>query len=231
MRHTPLSRRRLVPASLLAMLVILGGLTAWLSTRSPLAASPGPEGVPVQSVPALAPAGAASGAPIDGITCRGIGNETVTYHVHTMVTLYVDGQPERLPAGIGITAPAATSGSGASTFVDVGNHDCLYWLHTHANDGIVHIEAPRRATFTLGELFAIWGQPLSATRVGPARGPVVVFVNGHRQAGSPGATVLVPQGVVQIDVGQPVVAFHPVTFHVTGVCGDGTNGCAAPTKG
>ncbi len=231
MHLTPISRRRLIPASLLAMLVIVAGLAAWLSARGPQAASPGPEGVAVQEVPPLAPAGAASGAPIDGITCRGIGAQTVTYHVHTMVTIYVDGQPERLPAGIGITKPAVTTGSGASTFVDVGLHDCLYWLHTHANDGIVHIEAPRRATFTLGELFAIWGQPLSATRVGPARGPVVVFDNGHRQTGSPSRAALVPQGVVQIDVGQPVVAFHPVTFHVIGACGDGSNGCAAPQKG
>ena len=213
------------------MLVIVAVLAAWRSAGAPAAATPGPEGVAVQPVPALAPAGAASGAPVDGITCRSIGNETVTYHVHTMVTLYVNGQPERLPAGIGITSPALTSGSGASTFVDVGPHDCLYWLHTHANDGIVHVEAPRHGTFTLGELFAIWGQPLSATRVGPARGPVVVFVNGHRQAGSPGTSVLVPGGVVQVDVGQPVVAFHPVSFHVTGVCGDGTSGCVAPTKG
>ncbi len=231
MRPTPVSRRRLIPATLLAMLVVVAGVAAWLSAGAPAAAAPGPEGVPVQPVPVLAPAGAASGAPVDGITCRGIGRQSVTYHVHTMVTLYVDGQPERLPAGIGITSPAVTTGSGARTFVDVGLHDCLYWLHTHANDGIVHIEAPRRGTFTLGELFAVWGQPLSATRVGPARGPVVVFDNGHRQTGAPGASVLVPGGVIQIDVGSPVVAFHPVTFHVTGECGDGTNGCVTPTKG
>ncbi len=231
MPPTSVSRRRLIPVALLAVLVIVAGLAAWLSAGGPAAATPGPEGVPVQPVPALAAAGARTGAPVDGITCRGIGDETVTYHVHTMVTLYVDGRPERLPAGIGITSPAVTTGSGASTFVDVGLHDCLYWLHTHANDGIVHIEAPRHGTFTLGELFAVWGQPLSPTRVGPAHGAVVVFVNGHRQAGAPGSSVLVPGGVVQVDVGQPVVPFHRVAFHVTGACGDGTNGCATPTKG
>jgi hypothetical protein len=33
--------------------------------------------------------------------------------------------------------------------------------------------------------------------------------------------------VIQIDVGTPVVAFHPFTFKVTGGCGAGSNGCSA----
>ncbi len=225
---TPSSRRRrLIPFSLIGVLAVIALLAALWSVHRTSGATPGPEGVPVQPVADLAPAGAATGAPVEGITCRPIGREQVGYHVHTMVTVYVQGRQERLPAGVGITTPAVTTGHGATTFVDVGLHDCLYWLHTHANDGIVHVEAPHRGTFTLGELFAVWGQPLTATRVGPARGPVTVFANGHRHVGAPGSTVLPPGGVVQIDVGTPVVAFHAVRFHVTGQCGDGSNGCVA----
>ncbi len=224
-----LRRRRLIPAGLLAGLVIVSLLAAWTSSRHGPSSAPGPEGVAVQNVPDLAPAGAASGPVVDGIHCDTIGRAVVHYHVHVLVSVYVDGRRERLPAGVGITSPAVTTGSGASTFIDVGLHDCLYWLHTHSYDGIVHVEAPARATYTLGQFFDVWGQPLSPVRVGPARGPVVVFENGVRYRGDPRSVPLLAGGVIQIDVGPPVVAFQPTTFHVTGECGDGTNGCATKT--
>ncbi len=223
-----LSRRRnMIPVALLTVLVIASAVTAWLSNQSSGTSSPGPEGVPVLNVPVLAPAGAASGSTIDGITCQTIGQETVHYHVHVLVSMYVDGQRERLPAGIGVTAPAVTTGSGPTTFVDVGLHDCLYWLHTHANDGIIHVEAPSKGHFTLGQFFDVWGQPLSSNRVGPAVGHVVVFENGTRYASTPRAVPLLAGGVIQIDVGSPAVAFKPESFRVTGLCGTGTSSCAS----
>ncbi len=226
MTTQPSARRRLIPATLLAALAVLSLLTAWLSSRSSPSSVPGPEGVVVRNVPDLAAAGAANGSAVDGIHCNTIGRAVVHYHVHVLVSIYVNGRRERLPAGIGITAPAVSTGSGDSTFVDVGLHDCLYWLHTHAYDGIVHVEAPEKARFTLGQFFDVWGQPLSSSRVGPATGPVIVFENGVRYHGDPRLVPLIAGGVLQIDVGSPVVAFQPARFHVTGECGDGTNGCA-----
>ncbi|MHB8333878.1 MAG: hypothetical protein ACYDEH_03100 [Acidimicrobiales bacterium] len=220
-------RRTMIPVALLTALVIASAVTAWLSSQSSGTSAPGPEGVPVLSVPVLAPAGAANGSPVDGITCRTIGQETVHYHVHVLVSIYVDGQRERLPAGIGVTAPAVTTGSGPTTFVDVGLHDCLYWLHTHANDGIMHVEAPAKGHFTLGQFFDVWGQPLSSYRVGPAVGHVVVFENGQRYSTAPRAVPLLAGGVIQIDVGSPLVAYKPESFHVTGLCGAGTSSCAS----
>ena len=220
-------RRAMIPAALLTILVLASGVTAWLSSQSAGTSAPGPEGVPVQNVPVLAPSGAANGSPIDGVTCRTIGQETVRYHVHVLVSIYVNGQRERLPAGIGVTSPSVTTGSGPTTFVDVGLHDCLYWLHTHANDDVIHVEAPSRGHFTLGQFFDIWGQPLSSGRVGPAVGRVVVFENGVRYATDPRTVPLLAGGVVQIDVGSPLVAFKSVTFHVSGLCGDGTSSCAS----
>lgn len=219
--------RNLIPIALLTVLVVASGATAWLSNQSAATSAPGPEGVPVANVPVLAPGGAANGSPIDGITCRTIGQETVHYHVHVLVSIYVDGQRERLPAGVGVTSPSVTTGSGPTTFVDVGLHDCLYWLHTHANDGVIHVEAPSKGHFTLGQFFDVWGQPLSSGRVGPAAGRVVVFENGVRYATDPRAVPLLAGGVVQIDVGTPVVAFKPVSFKVTGLCGAGTSGCVS----
>lgn len=225
--HDKLRRRRLIPAALLTILVIGTGLAAWASAGSSTTSQPGPEGVTVWNVPDLAPAPtSSSGQPIDGITCRTVSKETVRYHVHVYVSIYVDGRQERLPAGIGITTPRLVEHTSRGVFYDVGLYDCLYWLHTHANDGIIHVEAPTKGLFTLGQFFDIWGQPLSASQVGPDRGNVVVFENGRTITGDIRATPLSPQAVIQIDVGSPVVAFRPITFKVTGACGEGSNGCA-----
>ncbi|HEV2427193.1 MAG TPA: hypothetical protein VGS61_03105 [Acidimicrobiales bacterium] len=222
--------RRLVPFALLGALTVAAAVTAWASPRgSGPASTKGPEGVPIYAVPNLAPRSTtATGAPVDGITCRKISAEVVKYHVHIYLSFYVDGKRERVPAGVGITTPYLTEHTSHGPFLDVGVYDCLYWLHTHAADDIVHVESPYRHTFTLGQFFDVWGQPLSADRVGPARGPVVVFVNGRRWAGSPRGAPLLAHAVIQVDVGSPVVAFRPVTFHVTGSCGEGTTSCSGP---
>jgi len=51
--------------------------------------------------------------------------------------------------------------------------------HVHAQDGIIHVESPTARTYTLGQFFGIWRQPLDAQQVGPARGTLTVFVNGR----------------------------------------------------
>ena len=217
-----------VPLALTGLLLVAGALTAVASAASSVRTNIGPEGVVVYHVPDLAPASTtATGAPVDGLTCRRLDKEVVHYHVHVEVEIFVNGARERLPAGIGITKPYLVEHMKSGPFLDVGVYDCLYWLHTHVPDGIVHVEAPAKGSFTLGQLFDVWRQPLSPTRAGSARGPVVIFQNGRRLTGDPRATPLTPHSVIQIDVGTPVVAFHPFTFKVTGGCGAGSNGCSA----
>lgn len=217
--------------SLVVVVVVLGAaLTAWLVGPSPKIAT-GPEGVVVVNVPNLAPASTTrSGKTIDGISCRPLSKEVVTYHIHVHVSIYVDGHQFRLPAGIGITKPFVVQHYLSGPFDDIGLYDCLYWLHTHVADGIVHIEAPSKANFTLGEFFDIWGQPLGPNQVGPAKGKVVVFENGQRLNGTPRSTPLRDHADIQIDVGTPIVAFQPFPFKVTGSCGQGTSSCTSLTK-
>jgi hypothetical protein len=62
---------------------------------------------------------------------------------------------------------------------------CFYRLHTHAADGIIHIESPAPHTYTLGQFFDEWSQPLGPGKLGPATGPVVAIYNGHRYEGNP----------------------------------------------
>ncbi len=77
-------------------------------------------------------------SPIDGIACNQM--EQAVFHIHAHLSLSIDGQAVIVPQGIGI----APDGS------------CLYWLHTHTNDGVIHIEAPQLRSFTLGNFLEIW---------------------------------------------------------------------------
>jgi hypothetical protein len=220
------SRRwRTVVIVLVVLLIVGGGVATWAALRSSTT-PPGPEGVIVLRVPNLAPASTTlDGQPVDGITCRQIDHAVVNYHVHAYVTVFVNGSRRRIPAGVGITRPFVVERLPSGIFIDGGVANCLYWLHTHAYDGIVHVEAPKKGTFTLGQFFAIWNQPLTTSQVGPAKGPVVVFENGRQLTGSPGTALLSDHAVIQIDVGTPVVPFRPFVFRVTGSCGQSSKGC------
>jgi hypothetical protein len=129
----------------------------------------GPEGVPIPQAPTLArPRLLAPFERIDGIACQ--AGEQVLFHIHAHLTIFVRGAARQVPAGIGIAPPRQVAATPQGAFVTAGS--CFMWLHTHAADGIIHTESPVESTYTLGELFDIWGQPLDRTRVGPARGRV-----------------------------------------------------------
>lgn len=224
-----LRRPRFIVLSVVVLvLVIAGTTTAVLLTRSP-SLKVGPEGVVVLNVPDLAPRSTTQGGKIvDGVTCRPLAKETVKYHVHVHVALYVKGKMMRLPAGIGITKPRLLEKFSNGHFYDVGPYDCLYWLHTHVADGIIHVESPGRRNFTFGEFFDIWNQPLGPNQVGPAKGKVVVFENGKKLLGNPRLTPLIPHANIQIDVGKPSVPYQKFDFKVNGLCGSGTSSCSLP---
>lgn len=144
-----------------------------LQPAPPLGPS-GPEGPPLETGPNLAPTGSPSpGQSVDGIQC-GAG-EQLAEHTHARLTLFVDGHSEKVPYGVGIADPRLQPGIGLP-FVVSGA--CISWLHTHTTDGIIHTEAPAPHTYTLGNFFDVWGQPLSRTQVGPAKGTVTALVNG-----------------------------------------------------
>jgi hypothetical protein len=71
---------------------------------------------------------------------------------------------------------------------------CAYWIRTVSGDGVVVIASPQRRSFTVGDLFDIWGAPLSARRflsfaIGPDR-PLRAFVDGRRARGGARAIAL-----------------------------------------
>jgi hypothetical protein len=224
--------RRSIPFVLLLVLILASGVAALASSRSGVSSHPGPEGVPILNVPTLGTvASSLKGAPVDGVSCRTQKTEVVKYHIHIYVSIYINGHQERLPAGIGITSPALVEHYPTGILYDVGLYNCLYWIHTHSSDDVVHVEAPAKGSFTLGQFFDIWNQTLSSSQVGPAKGNVIVFENGRQFTGDPRSVPLSPHGVIQIDVGTPAVPFHPLTYKVSGACGQGTTSCAIKTQG
>jgi len=148
------------------------------------------------------------GDAFNGITCD--KSESVLFHIHPHLAIYAEGQPVQVPYGIGIGQPQHVAQSQGGPFVDGGS--CFAWLHTHTQDGIIHIESPTPRTFTLADFFAVWGQPISANQVGTARGQVYAFVDGNKVDGDPGAIELRDHEVIQIDVGSDSPPPQPYTF-------------------
>jgi hypothetical protein len=139
---------------------------------------------------------------VDGIDCAPV--EQLAYHIHAHLQVYVDGHPRSLPGAIGLVKPFADQTPVGPFY---GAKQCYYWLHTHASDGVIHIESPTARIYALGAFFDEWRQPLGRGRVAGARGQVTALVNGRRWTRDPRRIPLLPHGVIQLDVGSPVVPF------------------------
>jgi hypothetical protein len=176
---------------------------------TPAAGPIGPEGVPIPHARPLAPPRLlANGQRIDGISCQ--SSEQVLFHIHAHLTVFVDGAPRGVPAGVGIAPPYQVEQTSVGAFV--AGATCFMWLHTHSADGIIHTESPINRTYTLGNFFDIWGQPLSRRRVGPARGPVTAFFDGKLYTGNPREIPLLAHSQIQLEVGKPLVAAEHIAF-------------------
>lgn len=178
--------------------------TATTAAKSPL----GPEGVPLEEGPDLAPAATTTqGATVDGVQCE--AQEQVVYHIHAHLQVYVDGQARALPAAIGMVGPVSEQTPYGPFY---GAQRCYYFLHTHASDGVIHIESPTVRIYTLGNFFDEWNQPLSGTQVAGDKGKVTAFVNDKPWTRDPRAIPLVPHASIQLDVGSPVVSPHEISW-------------------
>jgi hypothetical protein len=189
--------RDLMPASVLGKLGSPG-------SSGPL----GPEGVPVPQAPNLAGAGSAEPASArDGIEC--LAAEQVLFHIHAHLTVFVNGGARRIPYGVGISRALLTV-TPAGPYV--GDGTCFFWLHTHAADGIIHIESPVAHTFTLGDFFDVWRQKLGPDQVGPSTGPVTSLLDGRVYRGNPRDIPLTAHAQIQLEVGRPLVGPVSITF-------------------
>lgn len=140
------------------------------------------------------------GLPIDGIRCD--YGEGAALHIHANLQMYDRGRRRVIPGNIGIP-------------LGVG---CLYWVHTHSTNGMIHIESPVNQLFTLGQFFDIWNVPLSRTRAGTlsaARGRALRFtVNGKLWTRDPKLIPLKNHEVIVIAAGPPYPPAQKVNWYM-----------------
>lgn len=165
------------------------------------------EGIPIEQGPDLAPASTTGTGTVDGISCG--PTEQLTYHIHTHLAVYVNGSLRALPGGVGIPGSSVVIYRGAPV---AQGGQCIYWLHTHAPDGVIHIESPTARVFTLGNFFDEWHQPLGPGGVAGATGPVTAIVDGKPWTANPRAIPLIPHSVIQLSVGSPKVPFQQLSW-------------------
>ena len=186
--------------------VVVGGVL--LSNHKTLAKGQQNPGNADRSTAILASTqGQHTGETVNGVQSN--DNEQVLFHIHAHLAIYVNGKQKLLPYGVGIVPPYQLQQTASGPFVVGGSK--FYWLHTHDESGVIHIESPVQRTFTLGDFFAEWRQPLSANQVGPDKGKVTAYVNGKKFSGNPASIPLTAHALIQLDVGT-VVAPKPYTF-------------------
>ena len=83
---------------------------------------------------------------IDNISCDTM--EHFKMHIHAHLDIIVNGTAYTIPSDVG-RIPG----------------QCIYWLHTHNDSGIVHIESPEIRNFTLGEFFDILGKTFNNSKI------------------------------------------------------------------
>jgi hypothetical protein len=126
--------------------------------------------------------------PVEGIYCDSL--EQTAYHIHAHLTIYINGQPVSIPQGVGIAT----------------DQSCLYWLHTHANNGVIHIEAPRKVSPTLGNFLDVWGQSFSQLGFHnelASSADWTVYVDGKKVTSNFNQLVLQPHMVITIAYNSP----------------------------
>ena len=175
-----MGRLRTCVAAVAVLLAVVTGCGKPASTSSGDNAAPPPSVWPLPDDPRAA-AQKAGLAMLD--------REMLAVHYHAHLDVLVRGVRVTVPAGVGID----------------GRRQLISALHTHDTTGIVHIESAEDIPFRLGQFFTEWGQPLSATRVGPvtvAGGEELrVYRNGERVSGDPAALKFTEHAEIVVWVG------------------------------
>jgi hypothetical protein len=204
-------------AALIVVIIAIFGLMNWMQQRRLTAAyatpTPAPSSVPSSKPIQLSdgetlgkPLFVASkngmadtlkggiGQPVDNISCGGM--EYSTLHIHTHLAIFYKGTQIAVPRLVGGAA--------------VPPQGCLYWVHTHSMDGVIHVESPvvapeGSAGFDLGMFFDIWGQPLARDNVAGFKGPVIAYVNGALYDGDLRMIPLLSHQQIVLEIGTPTV--------------------------
>ncbi len=107
---------------------------------------------------------------LEALTDLCVNHEGLSAHYHFNLELFVNGDPEVVPANISIESSS-----------------CYRPIHTHDSTGYVHVELPTNYQGnnpTVGDFFSIWGQTLSPNGMLGQAGEVTMTVNSVGQSGN-----------------------------------------------
>jgi hypothetical protein len=140
--------------------------------------------------------------------------ERLTFHVHSHLDVFVNGQKVTVPAGLGID----TTNPGVHEFPNIAGATgygginppcataCISPLHTHDVTGILHTESSTVKNNTLGQLFTEWGVKLDQNCVNTyckPQTPIAIYVNGKAFSGNPTTIPLSNLKEIAIVIGSP----------------------------
>jgi len=173
-------------------LVTLAGAAVAVAAAAAAGPIPTPIGKGPRFHPPPASAAVRAGRPIGDLTC-GVATTRVGVHVE----LFARGLVVIVPAGVGVARPFARRGA----YVLPGG--CTYPIRTREPTGVLEIQPGRG--LRLGDLFRVWGRPLSATRLAGFRTtrarPVRAYVSGRRWHGDVRAIPLRRHGQIVLELG------------------------------
>lgn len=142
------------------------------------------------------------GQPVESLEC--VFPSPIDYHVHAHLSILLNGEALSIPGHVGIVELTPTT-------------ECHYPVHTHDRTGMIHLHGTEPTDFTLGQFFAIWGQPLERNNVAGHVGlPAVVYVVDDGVAseytGDLTALQLISRRHITIQLGTPITAIPQFTW-------------------
>ena len=126
-----------------------------------------------------------------------LGSEGTVEHIHQHLDIFVNGKHVTVPALIGI-------------------YDSQYIteLHTHDTSGVMHVEAPTKRNFTLGQFFGVWGVRFTPSCLGAycneGNNRLQVFVDGDEVTDNPQDVQLDDQTVIVVTYGTAAELPDPI---------------------
>ncbi len=136
--------------------------------------------------------------------------ETLHFHVHAHLDVFVDGSAVQVPAGIGINIADPNvqhgqwNGDPAYGGITGCAQPCISPLHTHDDSGVIHTESANSTPNRLGQFFTEWNVPLSSTCVAQYCTPttsIAVYVDGTRYSGNPADISLTDRKEIAVIIG------------------------------
>jgi len=189
----------------LVIIVFIGGLIAWshfasgpggYRTVADNSALPGIESGNAPWAPELHSLKARLSA--DGLPA--LATEGTALHTHEHLDIFINGEAIPIPPEIGI--------NDTEHFISP--------IHVHDTTGVIHVESPVAATFTLGQFFDIWGVRFSAHCIGgycaDGANTLKVWVNGEPYTGDPRMLALEEHQEIVIAYGSTPMKDVPRSF-------------------